>query len=187
MTEKPQAQTSASDVPQQTRGQENLTTPQPAPPGAETTGQAAGQAAPAAAPQHRAEVTPTETTGWAGWVIFGSMMMIMVGAFQLILGLTALLSSDYYVVRPSGLVVNVNYTGWGWAHVILGAAALAAAFGLLAAKMWARVLGIGLAALSALVNLLFLAAFPLWAITVITLDVIVIYAIAVHGRELEDA
>jgi hypothetical protein len=183
MTEKPQAQTSASEVPPQTRGQERATTPSPAAEqGAQT---AAGTTAPT--PQHRADVAPTRTSGWVGWVIFGSMMMIMVGAFQLILGLTALLNSGYFVVRANGLVVNVDYTVWGWVHIVIGALAIATAFGLLTGQMWARVLGIALAMLSAIVNLAFIAAYPLWAITVITLDVLVIYAIAMHGGELKEA
>lgn len=170
MSETPQAQRSASEVPPQTRGQE---------------GAAAQKAAPA--PQHRAEVTPTETSGWVGWVIFGSMIMIMVGAFQVILGITALFNSDYYLVGRNGLVVNVDYTAWGWAHLAIGVIALAAAFGLLTGRMWARILGIGVAMVGALVNLAFISAFPLWGITVIALNVLVIYAIAAHGGELKDA
>ncbi|HEX6874925.1 MAG TPA: hypothetical protein VF165_04635 [Nocardioidaceae bacterium] len=170
MSETPQAHKSAAEVPPQTRGQEQ-TAPQKTAP----------------APQHRAEVTPTTTSGWVGWVIFGSMMMIMVGSFQVILGLTALLNSDYYAVGANGLVVNVDYTAWGWAHLALGAVALAAAFGLLTGSMWARVLGIAVALIGALVNLAFIAAFPFWCITVIALDVLVIYAIAVHGGELKEA
>jgi hypothetical protein len=51
--------------------------------------------------------------------------------------------------------------------------------------MWARVAGIAVAMISAIVNLAFLAAFPLWALTMITLDVIIIYAITAHGGELK--
>lgn len=171
MSETPRAQKSAAEVPAQTRGGEQVTSEQAAAP----------------APQHRAGVTPTETSGWVGWVIFASMMMIMVGAFQGILGLTALLTSDYYVVGRNGLVLNVDYTAWGWAHLLIGVVALAAAFGLLAGQMWARVLGIAVAMVSVLVNLAFIAAYPLWSIAVMTLDVLVIYAIAVHGKELKNA
>lgn len=170
MSETPQAQQRAAEVPPQTRGQEQTAPEKTAP-----------------APQHRAEVTPTKTSGWVGWVVFGSMMMIMVGAFQVILGLTALLNSDYYIAGSNGLVVNVDYTAWGWGHLALGVVTLAAAFGLLTGSMWARVLGIAVAMVGALVNLAFIAAFPVWCITVITLDVLVIYAIAVHGGELKDA
>ena len=43
-----------------------------------------------------------------------------------------------------------------------------------------------MALVSAIVNFAFIAAFPFWAITMITLDVLVIYAIAAHGRELPE-
>jgi hypothetical protein len=128
---------------------------------------------------------PAEPTGWVGWVVFGAMMMIMVGAFQAIAGLTALFNSDYYIVTENNLLINVDYTAWGWTHLALGAIALAAAFGLLAGQMWARVVGIAMALVSAIVNLAFISAYPLWSIMVITLDVLVIYAIAAHGREMK--
>jgi hypothetical protein len=52
--------------------------------------------------------------------------------------------------------------------------------------MWARVAGIAVAMVSALVNLAFLSAYPVWSLTVIALDVLVVYAIAVHGEELQE-
>jgi hypothetical protein len=165
MSEKtPQAQTGAQ-VPPQTRGQEQIT--------------------PQAAAQPRQ--APPEPTGWVGWVVFAAMMMIMVGAFQAIVGLTALFNSGYYVVGEAGLVINVNYNAWGWVHLALGVIAVAAAFGLLAGQMWARVVGIAMALLSAIVNLAFIAAYPVWSMVVIALDVVVIYAIAAHGREMQQA
>jgi hypothetical protein len=152
MSDTPQAQTQASEMPQQTRGQERITAPEP--------------------------------TGWVGWIVFASMMMILVGCFQAIAGFVALFDSGYYVVVEDDLLVNVDYTAWGWVHLVLGVLAVGTAFGLLAGQMWARVLGIAIAVVSALVNLAFIAAFPVWALTMITLDVLVIYAIAVHGAEL---
>jgi hypothetical protein len=161
----PQAQTTgAAQVPPQSRGQEQIS--------------------PTQATGHRM-APPAEPTGWVGWVVFGAMMMIMVGAFQAIAGLTALFNSDYYIVTENNLLINVDYTAWGWVHLGLGAIALAAAFGLLAGQMWARVVGIAMALVSAVVNLAFISAYPLWSIMVITLDVLVIYAIAAHGREMQ--
>jgi hypothetical protein len=161
----PQAQTTgAAQVPPQSRGQEQIS--------------------PTQATGHRM-APPAEPTGWVGWVVFGAMMMIMVGAFQAIAGLTALFNSDYYIVTENNLLINVDYTAWGWVHLGLGAIALAAAFGLLAGQMWARVVGIAMALVSAVVNLAFISAFPLWSILVISLDVLVIYAIAAHGREMQ--
>lgn len=173
MSETPQAQqqTTSAQVPPQTRGQEEMSTPT--------------QQAPAATPQPVAG--PPEPTGWVGWVVFASMMMIMVGTFQVIAGLTALFNSGYYLVGEENLLVDVDFTGWGWAHIILGAIAVGAAFGLLAGQMWARVVGIAMALVSAVVNLAFIEAYPLWSIIVITLDVLVIYAIAMHGKEVKAA
>jgi hypothetical protein len=143
------------------------------------------QQAPSATPERVSG--PAEPTGWVGWVVFAAMMMIMVGTFQVIAGLTALFNSGYYLVGEENLLVNVDFTGWGWAHIILGAVAVGAAFGLLAGQMWARIVGIAMALVSAVVNLAFIEAYPLWSIIVITLDVLVIYAIAMHGKEVKAA
>jgi len=137
-------------------------------------------------PTQRGREAPPEPTGWAGWVIFGAMMMIMLGAFQAIAGLVALFDDGYYLVGQNGLVVNVDYTAWGWAHLIIGVVALAAGFGLFTGAMWARVLGITVAVVSAIVNFAFIPAYPFWSLTMITLDVLIIYAIAAHGRELQN-
>jgi hypothetical protein len=125
-------------------------------------------------------------SGWAGWVVFAGIMMIMLGAFQVIEGLVALFDQGYYLVAPSGLVLSVDYNTWGWTHLIIGVLAVATGIGLIAGNVLARVVGVILAVLSAILNLVFIAAYPVWSTVVIAIDVIVIYAIVVHGRELKD-
>jgi hypothetical protein len=147
--------------------------------------QQASTAATPRVPEQRGAAAPPKATAWAGWVVFGAIMMVVLGAFHAIAGFVALLNSGYYVVGTNGFVVNVNYTAWGWAHIIVGVAALAAGFGLFGGAMWARVLGITVAVISAIANFVFIPAFPLWCMTMIALDVIVIYAIAAHGREVQ--
>jgi hypothetical protein len=127
-----------------------------------------------------------QVTGWTGWVVFAGLMLVMLGLFQAIEGLVAIFDQGYYLVGSEGLVVNVDYTAWGWVHLILGVLAIAAGFGLIAGNMAARVVGVILAVLSAILNLAFIAAYPVWSIIVIAIDVIVIYAIVVHGRELKN-
>ena len=124
-------------------------------------------------------------SGWTGWVVFGGVMLAVVGVFQLIEGLVALFNHDYFLVSSSRLVVHVNYTTWGWAHIVIGLVAVLTGFGLLAGNMLARIVGVGIAGLSAIVNMAFVAAYPVWSVIMIALDVIVIYAIVVHGRELK--
>src|SRR3954469_12163702 len=96
------------------------------------------------------------TTAWAGWVVFGGVMLIMLGAFQIIEGLVALFDDGFYLVRSNGLVVDVNYNTWGWIHLIIGVAGVLAGLGLLVGNMAARIVGIAAAFLSALVNLAFI-------------------------------
>lgn len=147
--------------------------------------QQAPTAGTARVPQQRGQEAAPAPTGWAGWVVFGAMMMILLGSFQVIAGLVALFKESYYLVPSKDLIINVNFDTWGWVHLAVGVVALAAGFGLFTGAMWARVLGVVVATVSAIVNLGFLAAFPLWSLTMIALDVLVIYAITAHGREVQ--
>jgi hypothetical protein len=124
-------------------------------------------------------------SAWAGWVVFGGVMLITLGSFQIIEGLVALFNDGFYAVTSDGLVVDVDYNTWGWIHTAIGVVGVLAGVGLLAGNMVARVVGVVIAFLSALVNLVFISAYPLWSAIMITLDVIVMYAIIVHGREVK--
>jgi hypothetical protein len=126
-----------------------------------------------------------EPTMWAGWVVFGGVMLIMVGAFQIIEGLVALFDDGFYAVGSNGLVVDVDYNTWGWIHLVIGVIGVLVGLGLLAGNMAARVLGVGIAFVSALTNLAFISAYPVWSTIMIVLDVVVIFAIVVHGHELK--
>jgi hypothetical protein len=124
-------------------------------------------------------------SGWAGWVVFGGVMLILMGAVQITQGLVALFDDGFYAVSSAGLVVDVDYNTWGWIHVVIGLVGILVGIGLLAGNLAARMAGVVIAFLSALVNLAFVTAYPVWSVMVIVLDVIVIYAIIVHGRELK--
>jgi hypothetical protein len=121
----------------------------------------------------------------SGWVAFTATMTALLGAFQIIDGLTALFRSGTYFVGTDGLVVDVDYTVWGWVHLGLGVLAMVAAAGLVRGEMWARSVGVVVAGVSGVTNLAFLPATPFLAAMVITLDVVVIYGIVVHGRAIE--
>jgi hypothetical protein len=126
-----------------------------------------------------------DPSGWASWVIFGGVMLILLGIFHVMQGLVALVHDDFYLVTKNGLLLNFDFTSWGWIHLVLGVLIGLVGVGLLTGNTAARVAGVVLAVLSAVVNLLFIAAYPVWSVIIIALDVIVIYSIVVHGRELE--
>ena len=123
-------------------------------------------------------------TGWVGFVVFAGAMMVILGTFHVIAGLVAIFKDQYYLVGKSDLVVTVDFTVWGWTHLVLGAIIIAAGLGLIAAQTWARVVAIVLAGLSAVLNISFLAAYPIWAAMMIGFDVLVIWALTVHGQEM---
>jgi hypothetical protein len=128
--------------------------------------------------------TTDRPTGWAAYLVFAGVMLGLVGLFHVLAGLTALFQDDAYAVRPSGLVVSVSYTTWGWAHLLLGVLAIVAAGLLLRGNPVGRVAAVAIAAVSAVSNFAFVSANPVWAVTAITFDVLVIYAVCVHGGEL---
>src|SRR5690348_1508524 len=88
---------------------------------------------------------PPPATPWAGFVVFAGIMMLVTGGFEIIDGIVALVRDEYYLVTRNGLVLSMDFTAWGWTHLILGAVAVAAGVGVLYGKMWARVVGIGIA------------------------------------------
>ena len=124
-----------------------------------------------------------QPTGWIGWVFFASLMMMLVGGFQAINGLVALFKDDFYLVSEKALLV-FNYTTWGWVHLLMGIVIFAAGVALMNGATWARIVGVFLAGLSLFANMAFLAAYPLWSILMIVIDILVIYALTVHGSEL---
>ena len=136
-------------------------------------------------PQHVAD--RPRPTGWVGWVIFAGVAMIVLGAFQIIEGLVAVYQRAFYVAHGSASgtqIWAVNYNAWGWTHFGLGVVLVLVGFGVMAGQTWARVAGIVLAVASAVINLAFIGAYPVWSVIIIALDVLVIYALAVHGREV---
>jgi hypothetical protein len=142
-------------------------------------------ASPPVAPRPAQPPAEAEPTGWVGWIVFAGVAMIVLGAFQIIEGLVAVFQRGYYLVTSSQLLVHVSYTGWGWVHFGIGVVIMVVGFGVMAGATWARVTGIALAVISAILNLAFIAAYPVWGILIIALDVVVIYALAVHGREMK--
>lgn len=120
-----------------------------------------------------------------GFIVFAAVMMMLAGGFQAIAGLVGLFQDDFYVTTPNYLF-QFDTTTWGWIHLLVGVLVVLASFAVLGGKMWGRVAGIILAALSALANFVFIPYYPVWSLVVIALDIFVIWALAVHGRQMAD-
>jgi hypothetical protein len=127
-----------------------------------------------------------QMSGWTGWVVFAGVMMVMLGIWHAIVGFAGLFKKDYYVVS-SNYAFKLSSTGWGWIHIFLGVIVALAGFAVLSGATWARVVGILLAVVSALGAFVWLPYYPVWGILIVTLDVIVIYALAAHGGDLKQS
>jgi hypothetical protein len=132
----------------------------------------------------RQNVEPTEMTAWVGWIAFAGAMMVLLGIFHVVDGLVALFRNEVFLVGRSGLTIEVDYTTWGWVHLIGGVLIVLAGIGLFIGNIFARSLGVLLAMISAVVNLAFLPAYPVWSAIMIAMDLMVIWALTVHGGEL---
>ena len=143
----------------------------------------------ASARERTPEAYPAATgaSGWVGWAMFAGTMMVLIGSLHIVQGLVGVFDDDYFLVSDDGLVVSIDYTVWGWTHLVAGVLVVVAGFGVFTGKTWARVVGVALALVSAVVNFGFMASYPFWSATVIALDVFVILALTVHGDELRRA
>lgn len=122
----------------------------------------------------------------SGWVAFASIMLFMAGMFGIIDGLVALIHDEVFVVTEDTIVL-LDLTAWGWVHLIVGSIVLVTGLAVLSGQVWARVIGVTVAILSATTQLVFITVFPLWSLAIIAIDVLVIYGLVVHGEEVEAA
>jgi hypothetical protein len=122
-------------------------------------------------------------TGWTGWIGFAGVMMIIGGFLNAFYGLVAVVN-DEWVVWTNRSAMYLDLTQWGWVHIILGLVIVLAGFGVFTGNVLARTLGVVIAAISLMANFFFIPAYPIWAITVIVIDLLVIWALTVHGHEM---
>lgn len=124
-----------------------------------------------------------EPTGWVGWIYFASVMMMLSGTLNALHGVIAIVN-DEWVVWGNQANLYIDLTTWGWVHLGIGIAVFLAGLGVLTGNIVARIVGVLFASVAIIANFLYIPAYPVWALTIITMSVFVIYALTAHGREL---
>jgi hypothetical protein len=120
-------------------------------------------------------------SGWAiGGVSFASVILIMVGIFQILDGLAAIIKDEFFVVTDN-FAFNLDVTAWGWIHLAIGVLVLIIGLSLLTGKAWAAVAAIFIAVLSAVANFFFIPYYPWWSLLMIALAVWVIWSLTRPG------
>jgi hypothetical protein len=118
-----------------------------------------------------------------GWTMFAAWILILLGIWDAFAGLVAIINDEFYVVTPE-YVVQFDATTWGWIKLLWGIVMVLAGLGLFTGAVWARTVGVIVALISAIVNFMWLPYYPLWAITIIAVDIAVIWALTAHGRDI---
>jgi len=120
-----------------------------------------------------------------GIFFLGSGAMALIGGFHLFLGIAALLTGDVQVVGPS-VLVDLAAAIWGWIHLLVGGGVLVAVVFLISGAAWARRVGIGAAGLGALLHLPWLPQNVIGHLSVIALDLLIIWVLSVYGQDFQD-
>lgn len=121
---------------------------------------------------------------WAGWAVFGAIMLTIAGSVNVMQGLVALLDEGYFLVPSGDDLLLVDYSVWGVVSLLWGSLAIAAGLGIFASKGWARWSAVAIAGVSILLQIGFLSAYPIWSGLIIAFDVLVILALTAHWTDV---
>jgi hypothetical protein len=117
-----------------------------------------------------------------GWAAFAATMVLVVGVFNVIYGLAAILEDDYFVADE---LLFGNLSLWGWIHLIIGVLQVITATLIYAGNDFGAVLGIMFAGFNAIAALLAIGAYPVWSVIILVVDGLIIYALTVYGDALK--
>jgi len=120
----------------------------------------------------------------AGWIAFAGFMMILLGSFHAVAGLVGIVNDQFYV-KGSKYIFQFDRTTWGWIQLLVGIIVVLAGFGVFSGAVWARTVGVILAVVSAIAAFAWLPWYPVWAIAIIVVAIAVVWALTMHGREVE--
>jgi hypothetical protein len=128
--------------------------------------------------------TTAQSNAWSGWVGFAALLVLVIAAIDVLTGLIAMIRGSYYVIHGSQLIV-FDTTAWGAITLIIGLGVAGVGFGLAGGAGWARWIALIVVSLNLLEHLLWLgnAGFTLWGLTLITMQILVIYALTARWNE----
>ena len=121
-----------------------------------------------------------------GWIAFAGFILILGGSFMMLAGLGGIINSDAFVVTKDN-VLKLSTTSWGWWHLIVGAVVFLSGLGVFAGNILARTVGVIAALISAISAFVWMPIYPVWGIIIVAMDFAVIWALTVHGRDIQKA
>ncbi|HEY4853048.1 MAG TPA: hypothetical protein VII22_19850 [Streptosporangiaceae bacterium] len=131
-----------------------------------------------------ATTTPARDTGGRpaegrGLIIFASVLLLVLGCFNLIDGIAAIAKSHVFIANAHYVVGDLR--AWGWIALILGALQLLAAAGVLVGNPLARWFAVAVVGLNAIAQMFFIPAYPFWSLTIIAVDIVALWGLCAYG------
>ncbi|MFJ3306540.1 hypothetical protein ACIPSA_26140 [Streptomyces sp. NPDC086549] len=133
------------------------------------------------APRSTTQARTTKQQWAVGLTAFAAVMLMIAGVLDVFRGIMGIAQDDVFLTTRN-YVFRFDLTGWGWAHLVLGALAVIVSLGLFATATWARVAGVAIAALLIISNFLSMPYYPVWSIVMVAFSGFVIWALCVSPR-----
>jgi hypothetical protein len=128
-----------------------------------------------------------EATGWIAWILFGGLILLLLGGAHVTIGALALIRPEALQGTRSDLLLHVGLTTLGWIHLVLGVVLMIVGGALMLGRVWARYLAILLACAALLINFAYASVYPIWSVVAIAFASVALYATVAHGGELTRA
>ena len=148
--------------------------------------------APQTPPQASRDAVPATETDYYeddergyGWVAFAGTLLFIVGTINVIEGIAAIGNANFFAHNTHYVFANLNT--WGWIVLILGSCQLLVGLGVFVKNQFARWTGVVVLGANCLAQFLMMPAYPLWALMMITMDILAIYGLIAYGKRIAEA
>ena len=123
------------------------------------------------------------TTQRSGWITFAGVMAVLAGGYNALSGIAALADDDTIASQAKDVLYGIDLTAWGWFWLLVGLAQIVTGVLIFQRSTWGLWLGVGFAGLSAMLTVIVMFVFPLWAIAVLTIDFLVLFGLLTQSDE----
>ncbi|MFD7292315.1 hypothetical protein ACFV9W_03420 [Streptomyces sp. NPDC059897] len=103
-------------------------------------------------------------------------MLMLSGPLSILMGASGL-AQDNVFAASTHYAYGFSLTTWGVIHLVVGAALVVVGLAILTNKSWGRGAGTAVAAISLVTQFMFVPYYPLWAIPVMVIDLLIIFAL----------